>query len=153
MKAFRPLILLPILLFACKPADEEYMAKLQLEETSKAIRGAFAAGDVDEIMKYHHPDVSKVFNYADDPQNYDEVREALVELTNYNEVSFGEGKVESLIINGSTAILQSRFILKGKVKETGEEWEYKGRTMVISVKYDQSPTGWATIREIVQPAP
>lgn len=142
-----------LIVFSACQISEQQTAEGQLEKTSKAIRAAFAAGDVDEIIKYHHPDVSKVFSYEDTPKNFDEVRSSLVELTTYNDVSFGTGQVESLVINGSTAILQSLFVIKGTVKATGEEWEYKGRTMVISVKYDKSPTGWATIREIVQPAP
>ena len=34
-----------------------------------------------------------------------------------------------------------------------ENFAAEGRTMLILVRYDKSPTGWATLREIVQPAP
>jgi hypothetical protein len=29
---------------------------------------------------------------------------------------------------------------------------FKGRAMVVSVRYKKSPTGWASIREMIQPA-
>jgi hypothetical protein len=29
---------------------------------------------------------------------------------------------------------------------------FRGRTQVVYVRYKRSPTGWASIREIIQPA-
>jgi NAD(P)-dependent dehydrogenase (short-subunit alcohol dehydrogenase family) len=38
-------------------------------------------------------------------------------------------------------------------KKGGAPFLVKGRTMLVLIRYDQSPTGWATLREIVQPGP
>ena len=35
-----------------------------VEATGAAIRAAFAAGNVAEIMRYHHPDVRKALSFA-----------------------------------------------------------------------------------------
>jgi hypothetical protein len=41
--------------------------------------------------------------------------------------------------------------VKGTPKKSGPPFLFKGQTMLILVRYDKSPTGWATLREIVQP--
>ena len=89
MKVYSLFLLLIIIFPSCQEVKEEENAKAQLEATSQAIRAAFAAGDVDEIMKYHHPNVSKVFSYNDSPKSYDEVKKSLLDLTSNNDVSFG----------------------------------------------------------------
>ena len=40
----------------------------------------------------------------------------------------------------------------GHAEKQGEPLIFKGRTMVTYVRHEESPTGWATIREIIQPA-
>ncbi|MEO9868953.1 hypothetical protein [Ekhidna sp.] len=153
MKSSLIILILLALMVSCQPSSfEEAESKKQLEETSKAIRTAFKNGNVDSIMLYHHPDVMKVFSFDEEPGDFAMVKKGLEDLLVNNEVHFEESEIESRLINDNTSILQTKFKLFGKVKSTGEEWSYEGRTMVVSVKYDKSPTGWATIREIVQPA-
>ena len=51
-----------------------------------------------------------------------------------------------------TATEQILFSVKGTPKRGGAPFLCKGRTMLVLVRYDKSPAGWATLREIVQPA-
>ena len=56
------------------------------------------------------------------------------------------------LVMNSIAIEQTRFVIQGTPKKQGEPFTFKGRTMVTYVRYEGSTTGWATIREIIQPA-
>ena len=63
-----------------------------------------------------------------------------------------ENRVESILIQGDTAVEQTVFAIKGTPKNGGEPFLFKGRAQVVYVRYKRSPTGWASIREIIQPA-
>ena len=56
-----------------------------------------------------------------------------------------------MLIQKDLVIEQTKFSIKGTPKEGGESFIFSGRTMVTYVRYADSPTGWATIREIIQP--
>jgi len=68
-------------------------------------------------------------------------------------LEFLQNDVESLSIHGDIAVEQILFSVKGTPKKGGAPFLVKGRTMLVLIRYDQSPTGWATLREIVQPGP
>jgi hypothetical protein len=61
--------------------------------------------------------------------------------------------VEGLLICGDTAIEQRVLVFKAAPKSGGATFVVKGRAQVVYVRYDKSPTGWATIRETIQLAP
>ena len=67
-------------------------------------------------------------------------------------LEFAERQVESLLIEGNTAVEQTLFAIKGTPKGGGEPFLFKGRAMVVYMRYEKSPTGWASIREMIQPA-
>ncbi len=117
-----------------------------------AIRDAFARGDIDTIMAYHHPDVIKALG----PQKYlvgrDAVKADLLGTFQAYKLEFREHRVENTFFQGNTAVEESTFTIKGTPKNGGEPFLFKGRAMVVYVRYKKSPTGWASIREIVQPA-
>jgi hypothetical protein len=56
------------------------------------------------------------------------------------------------LIQDNTAVEQTVFAIKSTPKSGGEPYLFKGRTQVVYVRYEKSPTGWASIREIIQPA-
>ena len=104
-------------------------------------------------MSYHHPDVTKALAY----DKYLVGRSALEAdlrstFENYT-LEFLQNDVELLSIHGDIATEQILFSVKGTPKRGGAPFLFKGRTMLILVRYDKSPTGWVTLREIVQPAP
>ena len=103
-------------------------------------------------MSYHHPDVTKALAY----DRYLVGRSALETdlrstFENYR-LEFLQNDVEILSIHGDIATEQILFSVKGTPKKGGASSLFKGRTMLILIRYDKSPTGWATLREIVQPA-
>lgn len=123
-----------------------------LEKTSEAIRAAFARGDIPAIMSYHHPDVIKSLNYAHPLNDRDAVQADITALLQRFSVEWKENTVRSLLIQGDTAIELTDFTIQGTPKNQGQPFTYRGLVMVVYVRYKNSPTGWASIREIIQPA-
>ena len=123
-----------------------------LEKTSAAIRAAFARGDIPAIMSYHHPDVVKSLSYGHFLNDRDAVQADITALLQRFSLEWKENNVRSLLIAGDTAIELTDFSIQGTPKSQGEPFTYRGRAMVVYVRYKNSPTGWASIREIIQPA-
>ena len=126
--------------------------KEEILKNGEVIREAFAQGDLEKIKSLHHPEVVKALGYNNVQKGREEVMIGLKEtLDNFN-LEFVENDVESILMQGDLAIEQTRFSIKGTPKAGGESFIFSGRTMVTYIRYDESPTGWATIREIIQPA-
>ena len=123
-----------------------------LKQTSEAIRAGFAKGDIAAIMSYHHPDVIKALSYTSYSTGREAVKADLVKTLNAYHLEFVKNKVESLFINGDTAVEQTLFGIKGTPKNGGEPFLVEGRATIVYIRYKDSPTGWATIREMIQPA-
>lgn len=123
-----------------------------LQQTSIAIRAAFSRGDVNGILLYHHPDVTKALDYKSYQQGVESLRPGLKGTLEAYHLEFAENKIESLYINGDTAVEQTLFTIKGIPKDKGSPFVFKGRSMIVYVRYKASPTGWATLREMIQPA-
>jgi hypothetical protein len=64
----------------------------------------------------------------------------------------GKHFVENLWIRGDTAVEQTAFTIDVRPKIHGYPFVFKGRTQVVYVRYGDSPTGWACIRELIQTA-
>ena len=123
-----------------------------VEATGAAIRAAFAAGNVAEIMRYHHPDVRKALSFANVEVGGEAVAAGLQGSLRQFHVEFVENNVESLLIEGDTAIEQTVFAIKATPIAGSQPAIFRGRTMVVYVRSKDSPTGWASIRELIQPA-
>jgi ketosteroid isomerase-like protein len=123
-----------------------------VEATGAAIRAAFAAGNVAEIMRYHHPDVRKALSFKNVEVGGNAVAAGLQDSLRQFHVEFVENNVENLLIAGDTAIEQTVFAIKATPLAGGQPSIFRGRTMVVYVRYKDSPTGWASIRELIQPA-
>jgi len=124
----------------------------QILHHGEVIRKAFSEGDIETIEALHHPAVVKALGYTDIKTGRDEVIVGIAgTLENYN-LEFIANEVESILIDGNIAIEQTKFAIKGTPKKGGDSFIFKGRTMVTYLKYKESPTGWATIREIIQVA-
>jgi ketosteroid isomerase-like protein len=123
-----------------------------LTKTDTAIHDAFARGDIDAIMAYHHPDVIKALGYNHYLVGRDAVRADLMQSLQANHLEFKESQVENVFFQGDTAVEESAFTIQGTPKNGGAQFLFKGRSLVVYVRYKGSPTGWASIREIIQPA-
>ncbi len=126
--------------------------RLALQKTSEAIRAAFSAGDVFTAMRFHHPGVVKALAYKQVLIGRDAVAQNLDQTVSRFHLEFTRNDVESLIVLRDTAVEQTLFTIKATSVDNGKARLFSGRTMVVYVRYPESPTGWASIREIIQPA-
>jgi ketosteroid isomerase-like protein len=123
-----------------------------VERTGEAIRAAFAQGDIERIMLYHHPDAIKALGFHRILNGRSAVRKDLQHTLQQFRLEFVENRIESLLVLGDTAVEQTVFAIRGIPKSTGTPFLFQGRTMVVYVRSKQSPTGWVSIRELIQPA-
>ena len=123
-----------------------------LKQTGDAIRAAFARGDVPGILAYHHPHVIKALSYQKYLNGIDALRLDLLTTLQSVNLEFTDNQVENTFFQGETAVEESLFAIKITPKTGGASSVFKGRSMVVYVRYAPSPTGWASIREVVQPA-
>lgn len=146
------IILLSILITPCHAQTNDEAIRKEILDHGQIIRDAFSQEDLDKIKALHHPEVIKALGYTDIKMNREEVIQGIEgTLANYT-LEFIENEVESILIQDDIAIEQTKFSIKGTPKKGGESFIFKGRTMVTYIRYANSPTGWATIREIIQPA-
>ena len=146
------LLLCIIGITSCKADLNKEVVKQQILDNGKELREAFAKGDLTKIKSLHHPEVKKALGYKDIKNGREEVIKGIEETLRYYSLEFIENEVEHILIQNDLAIEQSRFSIKGTPKSGGEPFVFSGRTMVTYVRLKESPTGWATIREIIQPA-
>jgi ketosteroid isomerase-like protein len=123
-----------------------------LKQTGDAIRAAFARGDVPGILAYHHPDVIKALSYQKYLNGIDALRLDLLATLQSVNLEFTDNQVENTLFQGETAVEESLFAIKVTPKSGAASSVFKGRSMAVYVRYAPSPTGWASIREVVQPA-
>ncbi|MEL7002487.1 MAG: nuclear transport factor 2 family protein [Bacteroidota bacterium] len=127
-------------------------SKQEILDHGQVIREAFSSRDVEKIKSLHHPEVIKALGFNDLKNGREEVIEGIAGTLEAYNLEFIENNVENILVKGDIAIEQTQFAIKGTPINGGESFIFRGRTMVTYVRYDQSPTGWATIREIIQPA-
>jgi len=124
-----------------------------LRKTGEAIRAAFARGDLDAVMAYHHPDVIKALAQDKYLVGREAVRADLAKTFSNFRLDFVNDRVESTFFQGRTAVEESLFTIRGTPLAGGAPFLFKGRSMVVYVRDRRSPTGWASIRELIQPVP
>jgi hypothetical protein len=146
-------VVLIMIVFAASAHGGPPDARVALESTGKAIREGFARGDLAAILAYHHPKVIKALSYDKVLSGRDAVANDLRGTLQSFSLEFVENRVESLEIFGDTAVEQTVFSIRGTPKNGGMPFLFKGRSQIVYVRYDGSPTGWASIRELIQPAP
>lgn len=138
----------------CDPSDmtSEEMVMHQIAQTGSAVREAFKKGDLETIAKYHHPEVTKALSYNNLQEGRDEVLHGLKEtMANYDLEFLDEKTTEKFIYHGDLVIQQMRFALKLIPKNGAEPFVFRGRTLLVLQRYEESPTGWVTLHEIIQP--
>lgn len=152
-KVYKYLVaLLAIVIASCQVQDNEEVIRKEILNHGQLIREAFAMNDIEKVQLLHHPEVIKALGYSDVKIGREEVIRSLEEtLINYS-LEFIKNDVENIFIQGDLAIEQTKFEIKGSPKKKGDSFIFKGRTLVTYIRYENSPTGWATIREIIQPA-
>lgn len=144
-----------LLLALCMPINsysQNDKAKEEILKTGALIRTAFSNGDMEAIKSFHHPDVIKALGYKNVLVGRDAVIKDLSATLGSFTLEFIVNNVESIVIEDNIAIEQTLFSIKGTPKKGGDPFIFSGRTMVTYIRYKESPTGWATIREMIQQA-
>jgi len=62
-----------------------------------------------------------------------------------------QNDVESLIFQDNTAIEMTVYTIEITPNDGNKPFTSKGRAMVVYIRSSQSPSGWASIRELIQP--
>jgi ketosteroid isomerase-like protein len=137
--------------FFAPHANKEAQDRAALTQTSEAVRAAFARGDIETILSYHHPDVVKALNYSKVLNGRAALQADLTATLAQLNLRWKENRVETLWIHGDTAVEQTAFVIEASPKNGSQPSLFKGRAQIVYVRYAPSPTGWATIRELVQP--
>lgn len=145
------LILSLIFLSSIISHSQHDYTKQGILQHGRLIREAFSKNDIKRIRELHHPEVVKALVYNNIQTGRNEVIKGLEDtLKNYT-LEFTKNEVENILIEGNIAIEQTKFSIKGIPKnQENQSFIFSGRTMVTYIKYKDSPTGWATIREIIQ---
>ncbi len=115
------------------------------------LTAAFAKGDLKAIASFHHPKVEKALSFSKRLVGRDAVMADLRGTLGAYTLIFTEHVVESLEVYSDTCIEMTRFQIRGEPKGRAQPFVVRGRAMVVYVRYSESPTGWASIREVVQP--
>jgi ketosteroid isomerase-like protein len=140
---------------ACKSQTSEGSADDQraLRATTEAIRKGFAKGDVAAVLALHHPDIAKYFGGKNIVRGREGLKKQLTDLFNYANVEFVQNDIESTIFNENTVIETCIYGIRLVPKNGNSTSIIHGRSMVVYVRYKDSPTGWASLREMTQDAP
>jgi hypothetical protein len=120
-------------------------------KTGEAIRSAFAKGDVEQILAYHHPEVIKALAYQNYIVGIKALKANLLDTFRSFKLEFLESTPETILFHEGTAVEMSLFTIQSIPKASGPPAIFKGRSMVVYIEYPPSPTGWASIRETIQP--
>src|SRR5437879_13081912 len=103
-------------------------------------------------MAYHDPDVIKSLSYGNYLIGRGAVQEDIAATLQRFNLEWKENQVRSILIQGDTAVELTDFTIQGTSKNGGHPFIFKGRAMVVYVRHKKSPIGWASIREMIQPA-
>jgi len=123
-----------------------------LRRTREGIGAAFRRGDVAGVLAYHHPEIRKALGYDHVVVGHDALAAELTASFANATVEFPEDISEDLLIHGDTAFYQARFAARVTPKAGGEAAVYRGRTQMLLIRYPDSPSGWAMLREMIQSA-
>lgn len=133
------------------PAGQRQVQKA-LDETSRGISAAYARGDIDAVMAYHHPDIVKALSYSRMLVGRGAVAADGARSLKANRTEFVQHDVESLLVVGDVSIQQTLFAVRRTPRGGGEPLLFRARALTVYVRDPRSPSGWSMIRAIVQPA-
>jgi ketosteroid isomerase-like protein len=128
------------------PEDRETFNK-----TKELIQEGFSKGDVKAVLALHHPDVVKYFGGKNIVTGTEGLRKQLTDMFSYGKTEFIENNIESTVFNGDAVVETSIFAMRLIPKNGDSTRVFRGRSMVVYVRYKDSPTGWASLREMTQP--
>src|ERR1700754_1214078 len=121
------------------------------DKTKELILEGFSKGDVKAVLALHHPDVVKYFGGKNIVTGIEGLKKQLTDMFSYGKTEFIENNIESTVFNGDAVVETSIFAMRLIPKNGDSARVFRGRSMVVYVRYKDSPTGWASLREMTQP--
>lgn len=155
MKFIKYLIIAAFVASGCHTSPQDVSAdyKTSLVKTTAAIRDAFARGDIPALLALHHPNVIKYFGGDNVVKGRAALEKGFTGVFKTSKMEFVENRIESTVFNGETAVETSIFTIKISPGNGGTSTFAHGRSMVVYVRYKDSPYGWVSLREMAQAAP
>ncbi|MEM6681409.1 MAG: nuclear transport factor 2 family protein [Pseudomonadota bacterium] len=126
--------------------------KAAIDETRARVFAAYNAGDLDTMMGYFHPDVVQIPSFDVILDGKAAVRANYAAALSRFVVHISD-QLENLYIDGDIAGTHGRYTVTLSPHDGGAPISRSGRYMVIMKRWSESPTGWSTFRELVQPQP
>jgi len=124
--------------------------KAAIEETRRIVFAAYKAGDLDTMMAHFHPDVIQIPSYDKVLTGKADVRANYAAALSLFTIELNDS-LEDLYIDGDIAGTHGLYTVTLTPKDGGPVMRRSGRYMVIMKRWPESPTGWSTYRELVQP--
>ncbi|MEM8987819.1 MAG: DUF4440 domain-containing protein [Pseudomonadota bacterium] len=124
-----------------------------VERTIEAVLAAFADSDVDRLVAHFHPGVVQIPSYDKILVNRQAAEDNYRAAFARAKFDFVENDIENLEVLDDTAVYHARYRLKISPLNGAEPSYRSGRYMIVMVRHADSPTGWATYRELVQSEP
>jgi ketosteroid isomerase-like protein len=155
MKTIIQLLIMGLLCTYVNGQQTNYSAAMRasLDKATAAIREAFQNGDAALVAKLHSPDIVKYFGGTNVVIGRNAVEKGARDWFQNAKVEFVENTVENTEFVGNIAIQTCIFSIKTTPKNGGKPSTGRGRSMVIYIQDGNSPTGWLSLREMVEEAP
>ena len=155
MKAILPLFIMALFSIHVngQKINDSAADRASLDKATAAIREAFQKGDAALVAKLHSPDIVKYFGGNNVVVGRAALEKGLKDWFQQAKVEFIENTVESTVFNGRIAIQTGIFAIKTIPKDGTKPGIGRGRSMVVYIRDESSPTGWLSLREMTQSAP
>ncbi|MEM7571178.1 MAG: nuclear transport factor 2 family protein [Pseudomonadota bacterium] len=124
--------------------------KAAIEETRACVFEAYCAGNLDTMMAYFHPDVVQIPAFDKILDGKEAVRANYAAALALFDIHITDA-LENMAISADMASTHGTYEVVLTPKAGGPAMRRAGRYMVIMKRWAQSPTGWSTFRELVQP--
>lgn len=122
-----------------------------IEDTRAAVFAAYRAGHLDVMMQHFHPEVIQIPAYDKVLVGKEAVRANYAAALSLFKIDMTDD-LENMAVDGNMATTHGLYKVVLTPKAGGEGMERTGRYMVLMRRWADSPTGWSTFRELVQPS-
>lgn len=122
-----------------------------IEETRDTVFAAYRAGQLDVMMQHFHPAVIQIPAYDKVLIGKEAVRANYAAALSLFKIDITDD-LENMDVAGDMATTHGLYKVSLIPKAGGQGLERTGRYMVIMRRWAESPTGWSTFRELVQPS-
>ena len=131
--------------------DSEDLDLDAIAATRRAVFSAYRRGDVETMMAHFHPDVIQIPAFDKVLVGIDAVRANYEAALALFDIVLKDA-LENMEVAGDVATSHGTYTVTLTPKSGAAAIQRAGRYLVLMRRHAASPTGWATWRELVQPA-